>query len=642
MMTPSKKYPTAKPNRHTWVYVLPLFFLLTFIVGGRLDVDGLWYDEVFTMRNAGGAGYGPLSISEIYATIQADDPYQAIGYPLVVAAWGQVVGWSEFASRVSSLLFALLGMALTYRLGIFASRSAWVGGIAALVFGFSSFTVFYAHELRAFTFVTIFAALTMLAYLHLLKTPTNRKWLLAFIIGGTGLLYAHYYAAMLLIALGIYHVIAAPKNCAWWIVPLCGVAMGVLFLPQLPAFMEGFTRFDPADVEKTPMAFDAVLISLLYFISNGLEWVAVLLMGAGVFVAIKNQRLRAIVGIGILGTAVLILSNEFLDILEPTRLRYAIFLWSLYAVWIAAGMQWLAVQLTSRTSNKRLSPVILAALVALWGVNALRANYSAEANASIEGTETPRMLTIMSIIEERGATGDLFAFYNGTSQQAWYIQDTLTYSTSYLPMQTLTTSTLYDFNESTRQWAREQIAATDRIWYGANRTFGLNEVHTDFLALIEPDFVRCETFVMNDELSLDLYARSSAFCNTDAPILEWEAIALTGYDITAPAENTLSLAMGFELTPDFPSDTYSLAVHVLASDNPTPIAQADVAVPYDSFVPLRVNLSTSDVPAGDYTIALILYNPTTGERLGGYMTAINGYAERLTLTPITLPYVDTE
>ncbi|MEL6524877.1 MAG: glycosyltransferase family 39 protein, partial [Chloroflexota bacterium] len=592
------------------------------------------------MRNAGGAGFGPLSIGEIYATIQADDPYQAIGYPLTVAAWGQLVGWSEFASRVSSLLFTLLGMALTYRLGVFTSKSAWVGGIATLVFGFSSFTVFYAHELRAFSFVTIFAALTLLAYLHLLKTPTNRMWLIAFIIGGAGLLYAHYYAAMLLIGLGMYHLLAVPKNKNWLIVPACGIAIGILFLPQFPAFMEGFTRFDPADVEKTPMALTDVLTSLLYFITNGLEWVAVLLMGAGVWLAIReaNPRLRAIVSIAILSTAVLIISNEFLDILEPTRLRYAIFLWSLYAVWIAAGMVWLAQQLTTRTSNKRLSPVILSALIALWSINAVRANYSPTANDSIEGTETPRMLTIISIIEDRGAAGDLFAFYNGTSQQAWYIQDTLAYSVSYLPMQTMTTSTLYDFNEPTRQWAREQITNTERIWYGANRTFGLNEVHTDFLAYIteEQNFILCEAPVMNDELSLDLYARSTAFCHTDDALITWENVALTGYT-TELTDDTLALNLGFELASAFPPDTYSLAIHVLEGDNPAPVTQTDIPLPYDSFLPLRVNLNTSDLPAGDYTLALIIYNPATGERLIGQVSSGENPVERLPLTDISLP-----
>jgi len=599
-------------NLH-WAWLIPFILLLTFIVGARLDMDGFWYDEVFTVRNAGGAGYGPLSLTEIYQTIQADDPYQAIGYPMTITAWGNLVGWSEFALRVSSLLFTVIGLALTYRLGRDATRSKFVGLFAAVIFGFSTFTVHYSHELRAFTFVTIFSAMTLWAYWRILKKPSLSAYVI-FTIGGIGILYAHYYAAMLLIALGIYHLIFAPKNKNWLMIPLCGIVTGLAFIPQIPAFIEGFTRFDPADVEKTPMSAYSVLESLLYYIGNGQIILTAIIMLIGLIPAFTQKtQFRIIVGIGILGTAVLVVSNELLNILEPTRLRYAIFLWSLFAVWIAGSILFITQWILEKINQTQVITPVLLLLSALWFGNALYANTTPGFNVSIEGTYTPRMRTLTNILKAEGASADLFAFYNGTSQQAWYIQDTLTYSVWDIPMPTMTTASLYDVNESTRTWAAEQIANTNRIWYGANRTFGLNEVHDDFLALMDEQFVLCETYVMNDDLSLELFARSEVYCNSEDSITNFGGFTLLDSAISN-TEETLSVQLAWGLDETVTPETYSLSVQIQENISGEVVTTQDTGIPYDSFVPMQVNVDISELESGDYAVLLVVYNWQTGER----------------------------
>lgn len=607
-----QKSQTFTPH---WAWLIVVMLGLTFLVGARLDMDGFWYDEVFTVRNANGAGYGDSTLMGIYQSIQADDPYQAIGYPLTIALWGAGVGWSEFALRVSSFLFALIGLALTYRLGRDVTNSAWVGLLASVIFAFSTFTVHYAHELRAFTFVTIFSTLTVWAYWRILEKPSRTAYII-FTLGGIGILYTHYYAAMLLIALGVYHLLFAPKNRAWFIVPLCGLLMALAFIPQFPAFIEGYTRFDPANVEKTPMSALEVLNSLLYYIGNGTNILTLALMLLGIAVIfLQKSRLGIVVGIAILGTAVLIISNEALNILEPTRLRYAIFLWSLFAVWISASLVFVAEFIAQRLNQPKIYPLIVLIFLALWTGNALWRNYTVGFNASIEGTETPRLRTITNILRERGASADLFAFYNGTSAQAWYIQDTLTYSTWDIPMPTLTTASLYDtINPSNQDWAREQIANTNRIWYGANRTFGLNEVHDDFLALMADEFVKCATPVMNDDLSLELFARAETFCQHGRSNIPFGEFILNDYDILQ-TEDTVSVLLGWELDESIPPETYSLSVQLHNLDTGEVALTQDSGIPYDSFVPMQIDLDTSDLSAGQYELIIVIYDWRTGERL---------------------------
>lgn len=600
-------------NTLHWGWLIPLCLMLMAIIGTRLDIDGLWYDEVFTVRNASGAGYQVDSVQAWYQSIQADDPYQAIGYPAVIALWGAVVGWSEFALRVSSLLFTVIALALTYRLGRDVTRSSDIGILSAMVFGFSTFIVHYSHELRAFTFVTIFATLLIWAYHRILTNPSRMAygWL---IIGGVGLLYAHYYSAMLLIALGIYHVLFVPKNRQWLAVPLCGVLMALAFIPQLPAFIEGFTRFDPANVEQTPMRADAVITSLLYYIGNGTNWLTSALMIMGIIlIALQKTQMRMVIGIGLLATGILIASNEALDILEPTRLRYAIFLWSIYAVWIAYVLMVISTYLATLIRNTPAQYALLLLMPILWFANALFANFTVGFNESIEGTETPRLRTITNVIREEGTSSDIFAFYNGNSSQAWYIQDTLTYSVWDLPMPTLTTASLYDSNPSTRDWASEQIASTQRVWYGANRTFGMNNIHDEFLALMSDDFVRCETYVMRDDMSLALFARSDVYCDDDARITQFGGYTLTDYALIQTADS-LSVQLGWTVDETITPDTYSVSVQLQARDGT--IAQTqDLGIAYERFVPMQLTLDVRAIDADDYEVLLVVYAWQTGERL---------------------------
>ncbi|MGB7342473.1 MAG: glycosyltransferase family 39 protein [Phototrophicaceae bacterium] len=613
-----------------WAWLVPMLCLFTALVGSHLDEDGFWYDEVFTVRNAGGAAYSEPSLGALYASIQADDPYQAIGYPLVIAAWGALVGWSEFALRVSAFLFAAIAIAISYRLGRDTTHSSATGVLSALIFGFSTFTVHYAHELRAFTFITIFSGLLLWSYARILQKPS--PWAYAvFILAGVGLLYAHYYAAMLLIALAAYHLLFVPKNRNWLWIPLCGVLMALTFVPQLPAFLEGFTRFDAGNVEGVAMPPLLVIDSLLYYIGNGLNIITLLLMFIGIFVAYQQQsQLRMVVSIAIFGTAILILSNQALNILEAARLRYAIFLWIPFAVWLAAAILFVSQYLASIIRQKHARIALLMLIPILWFSNAILANLNSDFNASIAGTETPRLRSITQILRADGSQSDLFAFYNGTSSQAWYIQDTLSYSTWNIPMPTITTASLYDINEATRAWASEQIASSQRVWYGANRTFGLNQVHDDFVAMMNATFIVCDTPLMNADLSLVLYARSHVYCNQDdlAGSIQIENFTLVDYIVFSDAD-TIITQLAWRLDESVQPDSHSVSIQIQDTSGDV-VASQDVGIPYDRFVPMQITVDRRDLSAGEYRIFLVLYNWQTGERLS------NSEGDMLSLGTITL------
>src|SRR5215510_9457719 len=106
-----------KNFKYQWLLLVPLLLLFSAIAIPRLGWAGLWYDELFSVINARGAHYGPVSLEAIWTQVSQNDPHQAFGYPYLLAAWGLAVGWTEFALRAFSFLAAVLALAVTYQLG---------------------------------------------------------------------------------------------------------------------------------------------------------------------------------------------------------------------------------------------------------------------------------------------------------------------------------------------------------------------------------------------------------------------------------------------------------------------------------------------------------------------------------------------
>lgn len=616
------------------LWVVPLLLLVVALVVPRLGWDGLWYDELYSVANAGGAHFGPYSPAGIWERVVTEDPYQALGYPYTLAVWGAFAGWTEVATRTLSLLFALLALAVSYRLGREVA-SPLAGFFAALVIGLSSFFVLYAHEVRAFTMVAFFAALTLWSYARLLKAGAAlpRREQALFVLGGVGLLYAHYAAAMLLMGLGLYHLLFVKKKRAWLQITGLALLMGVLFIPQAAAFLEGLTRYDPASVEGAPLSALGVVAALFAYISNN----ALLLAGAGflagaVFAVREAAALRMVIVVSLVSLLVLLLANEVLQILEPARLRYAVFLWPPLAVWLGAGLAALVQWARRRLPAPILGRAVLVALSALWLAHGLVAYNDAAFTEPIAGDIVPRLRTTHNVLSAHGSEHDLFAFYNATTQEAWYIRLGLEYITAELPMPTIFTASLYDINPEHRAWAAGQLAASQRVWYGVNRTIALNDVHDDFLALLDEEgFVFCETFIAEHDASLALYARTEAFCPGDPTMHFGEAYDLHGYDLSHEGD-TLRVQLGWE--QHVAADLYSAGVYVMPAGQVALRAQADSGFSEGAFVPMTLSVDLSDLDPGTYDVWLAVYDWRTGERLLGQDQVMSTQSDLLRLGQI--------
>jgi uncharacterized membrane protein len=222
--------------RHKFPVQLAVLVVLLVVcwTGTRsLTFNTIWYDEWYSLYYAGAApDYGPISIAQtIDRTLQYNE-YNPPGYYVVLNLWGQVAGWTPFATRIFSVLMGVLAIASVYRLGcVMAGKRAGLG--AAIGLGASAFFINQLTEVRMYTLFPLLVALTLLAYWQFTYRKPSRTNAVLFFLSLIGLLYTHYMALPLVMALGFYHVLIAPKNRQWWIVTVLAVVCGLLYLPWL-------------------------------------------------------------------------------------------------------------------------------------------------------------------------------------------------------------------------------------------------------------------------------------------------------------------------------------------------------------------------------------------------------------------------
>lgn len=120
---------------------------------------------------------------------------------VAATSWVALFGPDEPVTRFSSTLFAVLALALIYRLGadVFDAQT---GLIAALILGCHTLFMFYGHELRPYGLLMVCVIGLHLTFLRWLKRPSFKIALL-YVICGAGALYTHFFALYVIAAQGV-------------------------------------------------------------------------------------------------------------------------------------------------------------------------------------------------------------------------------------------------------------------------------------------------------------------------------------------------------------------------------------------------------------------------------------------------------
>jgi mannosyltransferase len=213
-------------NRHRWLIIAIL--LATCLRLSTLDRDSLWLDEAISVLTA----RLPL-LAILNNSIQ--DPHPPLYYVLL-HGWRLIVPETDGWLRGLSAFLGVLLIPALYALALAFGRSRREAQVAALLVALSPFQIFYSHELRMYTLLMLLVTLTVWAYMRA-RPQTGYRWWLLFIVLAAAALYTHLFAAMTLLAIGLYALIHHRERQALWRTIGAGIVIGVLFLPWVPLML---------------------------------------------------------------------------------------------------------------------------------------------------------------------------------------------------------------------------------------------------------------------------------------------------------------------------------------------------------------------------------------------------------------------
>ncbi|NWG16081.1 MAG: glycosyltransferase family 39 protein [Chloroflexi bacterium] len=620
----------TQPKTYLWLAVLPVLLLMTWFGARGLAADTYWLDEIWSLDFAGAAHFGPLSPLEIWNRTGAE-AFSGPTYPLLLSAWGWQVGWTPYAARTSSLLLGVLAAALVYRLGRDLAAPG-VGLVAAGAVGVSALYAYFLHELRNYTLTTVLLTVMLWAYWRIItdKRPPGRWLKIGLVAGGAALLYTHYYVALALPALALYHLTLAPKNRRWWLVVLLMFIGGVLFLPWAVLALQALSQMDALQASIVGEGFltpPQMVERTLIFFSNNAVWLLIPALGLSLL-GLRRWR-RATIMIWFLTVAMLaglMIANQRTTLIRPGRERYLLMLWPTLAllVGIGAAALW-------QTRLRLAAPLLAAA----WLVIGIQANLDGGLTRDTDGAQALPWDALARALAD-GAQPDDAVMVHVTTYN-WVLEfQPAEYHLYGLPVRFDLLAMYYGDNFP--QAARDFVDGAAQVWVGLDKRLPPGDSLDRFTQTLAGVYAPCGVVFDLPRMRLDLYRRfpPSAFDAEHSAILRFgSSIALTYADVPPPTPGApLVTTLVWALGADVPPYTYSVALHLENAAGEL-VAQSDYGLPLEAVACRQTDLPVDGLPSGEYTLLATVYDWASGARLPA-KTATGETADRQPVARVTL------
>jgi uncharacterized membrane protein len=155
-----------------------------------LGAESYWFDEVITVRRAGGS-LGSLLVRR-YAPI----------YEILAHFWMQAFGTSEVATRSLSALAGIASIAVMYVVGrqLFGKKVALISTFLMVV---SEFQIYHSQDFRYYSLFVLMTLFSFLFYIRALKTKRSTYFVL-YVLFSILLFYTHPFGVFALVAQSLY------------------------------------------------------------------------------------------------------------------------------------------------------------------------------------------------------------------------------------------------------------------------------------------------------------------------------------------------------------------------------------------------------------------------------------------------------
>ena len=202
-----------------------LLLLLAFgIRVSTLEAQGLWRDEVDQWR------FAFQSPGELVANFTRPG-WNGPLYSPILRGWIALSGQSVFAMRLLSVIWGVLTVSLVVVLAERITRDRRTVAVAGVLVAFSPYLIWYAQEIKMYTWVPMLVVLALYALDRACRQPRLVWW--AVVLAATTLaVYSHILAALLIPVLIVWFLVYPARGPRVWGGGL--LVLAGLTLPYLP------------------------------------------------------------------------------------------------------------------------------------------------------------------------------------------------------------------------------------------------------------------------------------------------------------------------------------------------------------------------------------------------------------------------
>jgi mannosyltransferase len=222
--------------KNYWWLAVIIAVIATYVIIMTLAIgQSVWFDEGYSIILAKKPVHDLLALTAV-------DAHPPIYY-LLLKAWGNIFGWSEFALRSLSAVVAAgtVGTILVLIRKIFTTKAMFAVTPFAIL---APFFLRYGYEVRMYALVGLIGALATLVLVKAVQSTRRRYWIFYALLVALGM-YTMYMSAVIWLAHVVWLAIRTIKQKQPllkqpWVKAYIGAV--ILFVPYMPTFFFQMTH----------------------------------------------------------------------------------------------------------------------------------------------------------------------------------------------------------------------------------------------------------------------------------------------------------------------------------------------------------------------------------------------------------------
>ncbi len=619
-----------------YAWVIPAILIVSALSFHQMDRITPSRDEFDSLIFANGIGFNPHSPAQTVHTILTYAPDHSPGYFLILNIWGRITSFDVAIARLLAIFTGLITLAISYRLGEdFVGPAA--GLIAVVIVASNAFFNHYYAHIRMYTMSTFASGIILWIYLRIMYQCRHARPgdYLALFAAVFVLCNLHFFNSVFLAALGVFHLLFAPKNRRWTLVSLAVIVAVLLFIPYPLAATDGLMstveikKLDAISMTRAIQAWQDMVTNR----EPLLLWIAIGGLAMGAFS--RRATIQPWLVLPIIFVICLALLSHYTSFIADFTMRYHLANWLPCALFFTTGFYGLY----------RLHKYLLA-LVILW----ILAGHAMQTQGSWWSRLNLHSLTyaqpptqIISRLAQRAdplpsilfSTDDYFyeSFLTSPGFNKLLARLGHTPAEYFFGRHGIQVEIIKDSHRAAQRFA----ITSPSIWVVAHA----DKLPADRLAyfdsyMYELNYENCQVVPIGEQTTIIKYYWQRLGCL--APIVQQRFRSnLINYDFIAGGLNANQSAVlindRWTGRTDQALDDYALSYQLISTDGKN-VSQLDLPLVHEHEL-RQLSLDIAGVQPGTYRLIAIFYHSETGERQA-WLDNADQFPDMLPLTEIVL------